>query len=48
MWFLRVLGIFLIVCMLVVLGPMIFPLLIVGVLVLLAYGIGEASRWGWR
>jgi hypothetical protein len=32
----------------VALGQMVFPLIIVGVLGLLAYGIGKASRWGWR
>ena len=32
----------------VALGRMVFPLAILAVLVLLAYGVGKASRWGWR
>ena len=30
------------------LGVMVFPLVIVGALALLAYGVGKASRHGWR
>jgi len=27
---------------------MVFPILIVGAGMLLFYGLGKASRWGWR
>jgi hypothetical protein len=44
MWFLRVLGVLIFVKVLFALGPY----LVVGALVLVFYGLGTASRWGWR
>jgi hypothetical protein len=40
----KVLGIVAVLVVLFALGPMIFPIVIVGVLALLGYGLGKASR----
>jgi len=42
---LRVVAVFAGIILLFVLSPMLIPLIVVGAMVLLAYGLGKATRW---